>query len=165
MATRPWEDEALVDRLLAALASAHALLASVATSPGGIIVLKDGQKDGPAGAGAAAAPPPPPPPEGGSSAPPPAASGAAEGEYEEFAPFAMAQHEGRGQVRHASFSEAVDAYFSKIEVQKERQARQAEERAAWNKVEKIKTSHSASLERLKAKEEEDVAKAQLVRTH
>ena len=53
----------------------------------------------------------------------------------------------------------------RIEVQKERQARQAEERAAWNKVEKIKTSHSASLERLKAKEEEDVAKAQLVRTH
>ena len=85
--------------------------------------------------------------------------------YDEFAPFALAQHEGKSLRTFASFSEAVDEFFSKIEVQKAAAAYAAQQNAAWKKVDKIREAQEARVQGLRAKEEEDVSKAGLIEMH
>lgn len=126
MSTQPWEDEAMLERLEAAIADANVLLASVEEQPGGIIILKEPKKEGK---------------EAASSAPVPAAADdapAAEDVYEEFAPFELSQHTGKRLVRFGSFSEAADDFFSKIEVQRAAAEYAAQQGAAWKKVDKIR---------------------------
>jgi predicted ribosome quality control (RQC) complex YloA/Tae2 family protein len=137
MSAQPWEDKALLERLVSATDSAHDLLASVASTPGGIILLKPtGATDGSATAAA-----------GGSSSSGSGGGGEAAGgggaSYDEFAPFEMAQHAGRSVKRFASFSEAVDDFFSLLEVQQAHAEHAAQEAAAWKKVDKIKSSQES----------------------
>ena len=110
MSTRPWEDEALLTRLADAMSNANELLASVATSPGGIIVLNRVKPDAAAAAAPAAE-------AAAGAAGAAGGSGAAQGTFDEFAPFQMAQHAERSLLHFGSFSEAVDEFFSKLEVQ------------------------------------------------
>ena len=120
MSSRPWEEAEVIERLSAAINNAQTLLASVATTPGGIIVLKE-----PAAGSAAAAPADAPVVAaaasgataaigggGSGSAPLPTVGGS----YDEFSPFQMAQHAHRSLLSFGSFSEAVDDFFSRLEV-------------------------------------------------
>ena len=83
----------------------------MATSPGGVVILKgapeggaESKLEGGADGGRSTA--------GGSEVAVSDAQASA-ASYEEFSPFELAQHAGRGVVRFASFSEAVDACESK----------------------------------------------------
>ncbi|KOO28559.1 nuclear export mediator factor nemf-like protein [Chrysochromulina tobinii] len=158
MNTSPWKDGALLRRLETAITNANTMLEAVAAQPGGIIVLKQAQSSAASGAGAggddqASV-------SAGATASPEAGEAAIA--YDEFAPFELAQHAARQLVRFASFSEAVDEYFSKVEVQKMEAAVAQQQNAAWKKVDKIRQAQEARVNELVAKEEEDMAKARLI---
>ena len=158
MNTSPWKDGALLRRLETAITKANTMLEAVAAQPGGIIVLKQAQSSAASDAGAggddqASV-------SAGATASPEA--GEAATAYDEFAPFELAQHAARQLVRFASFSEAVDEYFSKVEVQKMEAAVAQQQNAAWKKVDKIRQAQEARVNELVAKEEEDMAKARLI---
>ena len=122
MSAAPWEDKAMLARLEAAVGEANELLEAVASQPGGIIVLKPAPDAADAAAAAAAAA------AASGSAAAAAAGTLAEGSitsaeagseataYDEFAPFELAQHAAKQLVHFGSFSEAVDEFFSKLEV-------------------------------------------------
>ena len=159
MSSRPWEDGELLDRLVAATEDAQKLLANVETTPGGVIVLKQQQPAAASGAEAEA-------PAGRDGAPSTYLSKMNEGSsYEDFAPFEMAQHHERQLKHFSSFSEAVDEFFSLLEVSKAEAEHAAQEASAWKKVDKIKNSQESQVERLRSKEQEDMAKASLIETH
>ena len=158
MNTSPWKDGALLRRLETAITKANTMLEAVAAQPGGIIVLKQAQSSAASDAGA-----------GGDDQTSVSAGATASPEageaataYDEFAPFELAQHAARQLVRFASFSEAVDEYFSKVEVQKMEAAVAQQQNAAWKKVDKIRQAQEARVNELVAKEEEDMAKARLI---
>lgn len=164
MATRPWEDTGLLERLERAAADASRMLAAVAENPGGIIVLKTAPGTVPtdAGGGMAAALA-----VGGAAAAAGDAAAADAGAtvYDEFAPFEMAQHAGRRILRFGSFSEAIDDFFSKIEVQRAEAEHKAQQNQAWRKVDKIREAQLGRAQGLREKEAEDVARAQLLEVH
>ena len=143
MSSRPWEDVELLERIEAAMSDAHALIDSIATQPGGIIVIKPPAQPSPA-----------------------ATAGEVSGAtYDDFAPFEMAQHAGCDLKRFASFSEAVDDFFSRLEVGKAQAEHAAQELAAWKKVDKIKQSQDDRVGELRNKEAEDVARAGMIEMH
>ena len=146
MSAKPWESDAgLVGRLESAMKGALALLDSVASAPGGIIVLKRADAAGAAPAAAATGP-----------------DAETTEAYDEFAPFEMAQHRDRSVRRYESFSAAVDMFYSQLEVQRAQAEHAAQEGAAWKKVAKIKSAQEGRVGDLVAQEEADARKAALL---
>ncbi|KAL1519738.1 hypothetical protein AB1Y20_023246 [Prymnesium parvum] len=145
MSAAPWRDEALVGRLLDGIVHTTRYFHQAgAAPPAGIIVLKGEAAEGEG--------------EGGGQ-------GADARLYDEFAPFEMLQHQGRRLVRFGSFSEAVDEFFSQLEAQRAVAAHEAQQSAAWRKVDKIRSAQEGRLDGLRSKEQEGAAKARLVEAH
>ena len=85
--------------------------------------------------------------------------------YDEFAPFEMLQHASKALRRFGTFSEAVDEFFSQLEAQRAQQAYEAQQNAAWKKVDKIRNAQEGRVDGLRSKEAADMQKARLVEGH
>ena len=85
--------------------------------------------------------------------------------FEEFQPHLLKQHENRPRLEYASFSMAVDEFFSLLEGQKRAARAEAIEQSALERLEKIKLDQSKRMEGL----EEDMMRlqehAQLIELH
>ncbi|KAG5449442.1 Nuclear export mediator factor NEMF [Clonorchis sinensis] len=81
---------------------------------------------------------------------------------EDFQPFLFDQFRNKPHVAFPTFSKAVDTYFSKIERDKTTELLVQNENKANKKFENIKKDHELRLAALKADQEQDVHKAQLL---
>ena len=80
-----------------------------------------------------------------------AAPGAAPLEfYDSYEPFALAQHAERPQAPFATFDEAVDEFYSKLEKQRVEAQRNQQEKQVLSKLEKVKSDQERRVKSLEA---------------
>ena len=84
--------------------------------------------------------------------------------YVEFTPFVLAQHEGHMDqaLEFATYSEAVDEFFSKVETQRLEQKRTAQQTAALKKMAAVRRNQEQHVDQLAIAQEEANAKAVLI---
>ncbi|CAK9091337.1 Nuclear export mediator factor Nemf (Serologically defined colon cancer antigen 1 homolog) [Durusdinium trenchii] len=70
--------------------------------------------------------------------------------YERFEPILLEQHKAKNTVLFKSFDEAVDEYFSKIDIQRQEKANRAIRKAAEKKVDVIRNDQASRVNELKA---------------
>ena len=84
---------------------------------------------------------------------------------EEFQPHLLLQHENRPRLSYHSFSNAVDEFFSLIEGQKRALRAEGAEKAANERLEKIRRDQTVRMERLELDMAKEKDHAQLVELH
>jgi hypothetical protein len=82
--------------------------------------------------------------------------------FAEFAPYELRQFASRRLHRFATFWEAVDEYFSQTEKRRVVDEVAARQTAAWKKVDKVKESQASKVSELRAKEEEDRRRGEMI---
>ncbi|KAH6927814.1 hypothetical protein HPB50_008950 [Hyalomma asiaticum] len=88
--------------------------------------------------------------------------------YQEFHPFLWRQHDGASgtgaisTIELASFSAAVDQFFSSVEMQKITLRAHQREKEALKKLENIRTDHEKRIQALQEVQQADVRKAELI---
>ncbi|KAH9381701.1 hypothetical protein HPB48_011969 [Haemaphysalis longicornis] len=88
--------------------------------------------------------------------------------YQEFHPFLWRQHDtssgsgGASTIELASFSSAVDQFFSSIEMQKISLRAHQREKEALKKLDNIRTDHEKRIQALQEVQQADVRKAELI---
>jgi len=82
--------------------------------------------------------------------------------FVEFAPYELRQFASRRLHRFAAFWEAVDEYFSKMEKRRVVDEVASRQAAAWKKVDKVKESQASRVIELRAKEEEDRRRGEMI---
>ncbi|CAN7991727.1 unnamed protein product [Ixodes hexagonus] len=82
--------------------------------------------------------------------------------YQEFHPFLWRQHEREHVVELASFSAAVDQFFSSLEMQRISLKAHQKEKEALKKLENIRTDHEKRIVALEQVQREDAHKAELI---
>ena len=85
--------------------------------------------------------------------------------YEEFTPILLAQHAAKAHRRFATFNEAVDEFFSKIETQRAEARRAAAEQALADRQRKIETDQQHRMDALGAEQDRAVRDAALLEGH
>ena len=82
--------------------------------------------------------------------------------FVDFSPYDLCQFANRQTHRFESFWQAVDEYYAKIEMRKTVDEVSARQAAAWRKVDKVKESQANRIEELRAKEEQDRRRGEML---